>query len=153
MADQVALIERGALVAHGAPHQLYTRPPTRRAARQMGVDTFLCGERRGATLHSQLGPLTIADRPAADGRATYAIRPEQIRLLAHPAENTVAATLRAQTFRGDYLEILLCAGEGTLRAHASQPCACAPGDPIYAQLPAEHLFPVDEDEGPQERTT
>lgn len=145
MADRVALIERGVLVAHDAPQRLYERPPTRRAARQMGVETFLCGDVAGAMLHSALGPLALAEPPRGDGRAVYAIRPEHLRLLAGPAPNAVAAEVRARTFRGEHVDYLLDAGGVTLRARVGQACGDV-GQRLYVQLPPEQLFPVADDE-------
>ncbi|MEN9934162.1 MAG: hypothetical protein RLZZ387_741 [Chloroflexota bacterium] len=149
MADHVAVIERGALVAHDTPQRLYERPPTRRAARQMGVGTFVCGVVTGAILQSRLGLLAVSEPPRG---ATYAIRPEHVRLLSHPAPNTVLARVEAQIYRGSWMEYTLCAEGVQIHAHAPLPCAAAVGDRVFAQLPAEHLFAV-EDDGLDERNT
>jgi ABC-type Fe3+/spermidine/putrescine transport system ATPase subunit len=151
MADRVALIDHGSLVAHDAPRRLYERPPTRRAARQMGVETFLYGEVRGNLLQSKLGPLGVHERPQSGAWATYAIRPEHVRLMPHPAPNTVAARVDARIYRGSWTEVALDAKGVKLQAHAPLPCVAAVGDHVYAQLPAEHLFPI-EDDDLQERT-
>jgi putative spermidine/putrescine transport system ATP-binding protein len=142
MADRIALMERGTLVAHDTPRRLYERPPTRRASRQMGVELFLRGAVAGGILQSCLGPLVVTER--GSGTAVYAIRPEHIRLLSQPGLNTVPARVAAQTFRGDHVEVLLRAGELALRARAPD-LAGAIGAQVYAQLPPEHLFPVVED--------
>jgi ABC-type Fe3+/spermidine/putrescine transport system ATPase subunit len=144
MADRVALLEGGALIAHDTPRQLYERPPTRSAARQMGVDTFLCGVINGATLHSQLGPIALTGPGFPVGQATIAIRPEHLRLLPHPAPNSVAANVQAQIFRGDYVEYLLSVQSELLRARVYQPIS-AVGERIYVQFPPEHLFSVIDD--------
>jgi putative spermidine/putrescine transport system ATP-binding protein len=145
MADRVALIERGALVAHETPRRLYERPPSQRAARQMGVETFLCGMVEGMTLQSQLGTLALAARHA-EGSALFAIRPEHLRMLDQPAENTLAALVVAQSFRGEHIEYQLTAQGQRLRVRASPPCERAVGEHVYLQIPPEHLFPVVADE-------
>jgi ABC-type Fe3+/spermidine/putrescine transport system ATPase subunit len=157
MADAVALLERGQLIAHDTPQRLYTRPPNERAARQMGVTTFLRGELAGATLHSQFGPLAISEQElqtrnrrredAAQcvgktqqcSKAVYAIRPEHLCVLAQAAPNSVAATMIAQVFRGDHIEYQLKLADEILRVHAAQPVS-GDTDQVYVQFPPEHLF-------------
>jgi putative spermidine/putrescine transport system ATP-binding protein len=151
MADRVALLDHGRLIALDNPRHLYERPPTRRAARQMGVETFLGGEVVGGMLQSCLGPLAVAEQ--GDGPVVYAIRPEHVRLLSQPELNSLAARVESQTFRGDHVDYLLRVGELALRARAPDLGAGAVGAQVYAQLPPEHLFPVVEDEDMREGTS
>jgi ABC-type Fe3+/spermidine/putrescine transport system ATPase subunit len=147
LADRVALLDGGALIAHEAPRALYERPPTRRAARLMGVDAFLCGTVAGATLLTRHGALGLA-APAADGPATFAIRPEHLRVLAAPADNALPAELRATSFRGDHVEYLLELAGEPLRARVSPLAADGLSGRVFVQFPPAHLFRVREDEEP-----
>lgn len=142
MADQVALIEQGILLAHAPPRQLYERPATQRAARQMGIETFLCGQVEGQIFHSAFGPLCLA-APYACGHVTFAIRPEHMRLLTQPAENTLPAIMLSHSFRGEQSEYQLNVQGQQLRVRGTSQYICAVGSQLYVQLPAEHLFPVE----------
>jgi putative spermidine/putrescine transport system ATP-binding protein len=142
MADQVALLDHGALLAVGPPQQIYHRPPTARAARLLGVSTFLRGDLADGLLHTSLGRLRVCCAQAPAGPATYAIRPEQLRLRDEPGPNRLPAQLLAQSFHGEYTEYQLCVGETVLRVRAAQPPA---GGQLYVGLPAEQLFPVVDD--------
>jgi putative spermidine/putrescine transport system ATP-binding protein len=146
LADRVALLDRGELLACEAPRRLFDRPPTRRAARLMGVTTFLRGELAGGRLCTPLGALAVCAEGAPDGPATYAIRPEQMRLSCAPGPNALPARILAQTFRGEQSEYQLLVGDATLRVQAFQPVATPAGGEVYVVLPPEQLFPVRDDE-------
>ncbi len=146
MADQVALLEQGQLIAHAPPRTLYQHPPTRRAARQMGVDAFLCGNVDGTTLQSDLGPFAFCCSVPTSGSVTLAIRPEHLRLLDHPAPNAVPAVVRQQFFRGEQSEYLIAVGATTLRVRSSAACVYQLGAQLFVQFPAEHLFAVIDDQ-------
>jgi ABC-type Fe3+/spermidine/putrescine transport system ATPase subunit len=145
MADQIALLEHGRLIAHAPPRTLYERPPSRRAARQMGIDAFLCGTVSGTTLHTDHGAFTFTCAEPQPGPATLAIRPEHLRLIEHPAPNAVAAVVRQQIFRGEQSEYLVNMGDAPLRVRVAGTCAYPPGTPMYVLFPPEHLFPVIDD--------
>jgi ABC-type Fe3+/spermidine/putrescine transport system ATPase subunit len=145
MADQVALLEQGRLIAHAPPRVLFARPPTRRAARQMGVDTFLSGDVCGTTLRTALGSFTFSCPAPPAGPLTLAIRPEHLQLLDHPAANTVPAIVREQIFRGEQSEQVLSAGSVTMRVRTPGSCAYPSGTALFVRFPPEYLFPVGDD--------
>jgi len=151
MADRVALLDRGELLAVEAPRRLFERPPTCRAARLMGVTTFLRGELAGGRLRTGLGTLEVWGAGAQSGCATYAIRPEHMRLNCAPGPNVLPARVLAQTFRGEQSEYQLRVGDETLRVRAFQPVITPADGGVYVELPAEHLFPVCDDEATPER--
>jgi ABC-type Fe3+/spermidine/putrescine transport system ATPase subunit len=146
MADRVALLDRGSLLACDTPRRLFERPPTRRAAQLMGVTTFLRGELAGGRLRTPLGPLTVCGEGLREGPATYAIRPEHLRLGEARGANTLPARILSQTYHGERSEYQLQVGDMTLRLSAFQPVSACPGALVYVELPAEHLFPVCDDE-------
>lgn len=153
MADRIALIDHGRLLACDTPRRLFQQPPTRAAARLMGISTFLQGRLSGAILHTPLGCLELHHPCAQEASVTVAIRPEHLRLLSHSAPNAIAATVQAHTFRGDYHEYQLHAESLTLRARVFQPCAATVGDTVFVQLPPEHLFIVANDPPCQKETS
>ncbi|RRR67772.1 MAG: ABC transporter ATP-binding protein [Candidatus Viridilinea halotolerans] len=146
MADQVALLDRGELLACAPPQRLFARPPTRRAARLMGVTTFLRGELAGGQLRTGLGTLTVCTEGVPPGQATYAIRPEHLRLGGAPGPNTLPARILSQTFRGEQHEYQAQVGDATIRVWAFQPLDAPIGAQVFVQFPPEHLFAVDDDE-------
>jgi putative spermidine/putrescine transport system ATP-binding protein len=146
MADRVALLDRGALLACDTPRRLFERPPTRSAARLMGVTTFLRGELAGGRLRTPLGPLAVCGEGLREGPATYAIRPEHLCLGEAPGANRLSARILSHTYHGERSEYQLQVGDMTLRLSAFQAASARPGDQVYVELPAEHLFPVGDDE-------
>jgi putative spermidine/putrescine transport system ATP-binding protein len=146
MADQVALLDRGELLACATPQRLFARPPTRRAARLMGITTFLRGELAGGQLHTDLGILTVCAEGVRQGQATYAIRPEQLRLCDAPRPDALPARILSQTFRGEQHEYHVQVGEATIRVRAFQPFDAPVGTQVFIQFPPEQLFAVDDDE-------
>ncbi|NJM05744.1 ABC transporter ATP-binding protein [Candidatus Gracilibacteria bacterium] len=152
MADQVALLDYGALLAYDTPQQLFHRPPTRQAARLMGVTTFLSGELRGDRLVTAMGTLLVCGTGMASGHTTFAIRPEHLRLSDTPGPNRLHAHILAQTFRGEQSDYQLRVGDETLRLTSFEPVAASVGDFVYVELPSAHLFCVRDDEPASERS-
>lgn len=146
MADRVALIDRGELLAVETPRRLFEHPPSIRAARLMGVMTFLRGELARGRLSTDLGVLEVCGAGGQSGRATYAIRPEHMHLSCAPGPNALPARVLAHTFRGEQSEYQLRVGGETLRVRALQPVATPATGEVYVVLPPEHLFPVCDDE-------
>ena len=146
MADRVALLDRGTLLAVDSPQRLFAHPPTRRAARLMGITTFLRGELAAGHLYSSLGTLAVGAKEVLEGQVTYAIRPEHIRICASPGPNTFPARLVSQTFRGEQHEYQMQVGAMMIRVRSFQPITLPASGDIYLGLPSEHLFLVDDDE-------
>ncbi len=150
MADQVALLDQGRLLACNTPRQLFQRPPTRRAARLMGVSTFLDGTLDGNRLHTRLGALTVDAIPNGCQRTIVAIRPEHLRLLPTPGPNALPAHVAERTFRGEHVEYRLCVGEETIRVRTSEGDNGDLSGSVFVQFPVEHLFVVEDDESEQQ---
>ena len=143
MADQVALIDRGHILACGLPQPLFQRPPTRRAAQLMGVTTFLHGSLLGGSLQSELGKLSVCCDAAAEGQVIYAIRPEHMRLWDTPGPNRLAAVVLGHSFRGEHHEYQVQVGQMGMRVR--QPSMAPVAAQLYVELPCEHLFPIYDD--------
>ncbi len=141
MADRVALLLDGMIEACERPERLFERPPTRAAARFMGVSTFLEGRLEGDMLCSDVGQFTVAPASGRGRSTSFGIRPEHIRLLDAPAPNTVPGTVRDRVYRGEWIDYVIVLGNQIVRAKANGRAACRqPGDTVFVQFPAEQLF-------------
>jgi iron(III) transport system ATP-binding protein len=81
MADRVAVMDRGRVLMHGTPAEVYQRPADLVVARFVGDLVELPGTKAGASVETALGVLPLhgpADAP--DGPVLAALRPEQIRV-------------------------------------------------------------------------
>jgi ABC-type Fe3+/spermidine/putrescine transport system ATPase subunit len=126
MADRVALLDGGRLLACGAPRAMFERPPTVRAARLMGVDAFV---------------------PGPDG-TTLAIRPEHVVLATAPGPDTRSGVVVSGTFRGEHTDVVvLLDGGGRVTARCPDPVTRPAGDPVHVRLPVDRVFPVVDDSG------
>jgi iron(III) transport system ATP-binding protein len=113
MADRLAVIRDGRIVALGDPRDLYLDPPTAWVAGFLGATNLLEGEvaaRDGdaAVVKTAFGRLRAARAPmdlAPGAAVVMSLRPESARLLAPagqaPAENTFDVTVLARTFQGE----------------------------------------------------
>jgi ABC-type Fe3+/spermidine/putrescine transport system ATPase subunit len=144
MADQVALIDHGSLLACDTPQRLFRRPPTCQAARLMGITTFLSGTLRAGMLSTPEGDLYVAGAETTAGTVTYAIRPEHMRVCATPCPNSLPACLVDHTFRGEQYEYQLQVGGQLIRVRSFQPVDLPPSGDVHVVFPAEHLFPLAE---------
>ncbi|KPJ74139.1 MAG: hypothetical protein AMS14_05790 [Planctomycetes bacterium DG_20] len=112
MADRLAVVRDGRVVALGTPRHLYQDPPTAWVAGFLGATNLLEGEladrEPGAVrIGTAFGSLR-ADRapPGSVGRAvTISVRPEDLRLLPAggpaPEENTFDVEVLSRTFQGE----------------------------------------------------
>lgn len=150
MADRIALLETGRLVACDEARRLFERPPNRAAARFVGVTTLLAGRLAQGCLETELGRLAVAAPPGPPRPATFAIRPERTRLLDAPAPNALPAQVVGATYRGESVDVSVRVGPRTLRVRQYGAAAPAPGAAVFLQLPPEHLFEIDHDQESQE---
>jgi ABC-type Fe3+/spermidine/putrescine transport system ATPase subunit len=146
MADRVALLEAGRLVACAEARRLFERPPNRAAARFVGVTTLLEGQLADGRLATELGALAVEAPPGPPRPATFGIRPERARLLDAPGPNALPATVLGATYRGESVDVSLRVGPQTLRVRLFGGDARPPGAEVYLQLPREHLFEVTSEE-------
>ncbi|MCL6509352.1 MAG: ABC transporter ATP-binding protein [Anaerolineae bacterium] len=78
IADQVAVMDRGAIQQIGTPQHVYFRPATRAIASFVGEANFLPGIARGQVVECALGTLLLA--APLQGEVAVMIRPEALRL-------------------------------------------------------------------------
>lgn len=149
MSDRTALLLGGTIAACNEPGRLFENPPTRTVARFVGVSTFLEGEVHQRHLHTRVGAFKLVaggKTPMAPRPATFAIRPERLRLLEAPAPNAVAGIIETTIYKGEFTEYGVAVDGQQVRARSYQP---APpyqrGDMVYVLFPPEHLFEVREE--------
>jgi iron(III) transport system ATP-binding protein len=78
MADRVAVMREGRIVAHAPPAQLYRHPADRGVAEFVGDIVTLPGRRRGGVVTCVLGAIPVGAATAPDGPVTVLLRPEQL---------------------------------------------------------------------------
>jgi ABC-type Fe3+/spermidine/putrescine transport system ATPase subunit len=152
VSDRMALLLNGEIVAVDRPDRLFHRPPNVAAARFMGVSTFFNGTQAAGRLVTPFGALEVACReegphpghlPKGDGEATYAIRPEHLRVQKEPGENSLAGVVTDCVFRGEFVEYQVALDGMTARARMPMPAPVfARGERVFVCVPAAHLFAV-----------
>jgi iron(III) transport system ATP-binding protein len=137
MADQIALLAGGTVIAAGAPRRLYQDPPDRDAAASIGEVNLLTAQASGEIARTVLGEIPIVGpgvEPGpvpVEGRCQVMLRPEQleIKLMAGDGD-TAARVLEVQYLGHDALAhlrvedasapVLLARIPGKLRLEAGQ---------------------------------
>ncbi len=143
MSDRTALLLDGMIEAIDRPEALFQRPPTQAAARFMGISTFVTGQVEGAQLLAPWGALQVAGDGERPHAATFAIRPEHLRLLDASAPNAVPGALQDVVYNGEFTLYRVAIGADDVRIKAYQAVPHQPvGTPVYVQFPPEHLFEV-----------
>ena len=108
MADRIAVMQDGALVQCGTPHEVYERPANRFVADFIGQMNFFSGTVEGSILRSDSGRDIRTGEAGSIGlgaRAVAAVRPERLRLSASAADNTAAGTVLALAYHGTDLQV------------------------------------------------
>jgi len=132
MSDRMALLLNGEIVALDKPETLFHRPPSRMAAKFMGVSTFLSGDQ-----------LTVKKEAQSSSKKVFAIRPEHIRVQKESCANSMQGVVSDCVFRGEYVEYQVTTGEMIVRARMSMPAPMFPhGEQVFVKFPAEYLFEV-----------
>lgn len=143
MSDRIALLQHGEIVAFDRPETLFQRPSTRAAARFVGVSVFLEGQLEGRCLHTELGALNVSATAQGSRPATFAIRPENLRLLTQAEHNTIPGIIADCVYKGEFTEYQIKAKQQLMRVRSYQlQQGYAPGDSVHVQFPPESLFEV-----------
>jgi putative spermidine/putrescine transport system ATP-binding protein len=143
LSDRIAIMRDGRIVQAGAPRDLYDRPRTRYVADFLGRSNFVAGAVEGVAggeAALRAGPWRIrqsvapeAERPA--GRATLALRPERVRVLApgEEAANAVTGRVANWSYFGTQYHLVVDV-DGLGEIALSAPAASGPppgiGEPI-----------------------
>ena len=109
VADQVALLHAGAIVAEGSPEALWTAPPTAWAARFLGARNVTSGVIDGDVVRTTWGALPLPEGPVAavdGGGVTVVIRPSGLVLV---PDGTISGRVVERRFAGDHILLTVAA--------------------------------------------
>jgi iron(III) transport system ATP-binding protein len=80
LADAVALLDGGRIIAQGEPADLYHDPPSAAAGAALGSANLLAADVTGHLAYCVLGEVRLDRTPSFTGAARLLLRPEQLRL-------------------------------------------------------------------------
>jgi iron(III) transport system ATP-binding protein len=150
LADQIAVLDEGRIVACADPRTLYRNPPDLTAATSIGDANLLDAHAHGAVATCALGTLRVRDdgRPPPQGRCRLLLRPEQILLHREQRPGAVRAVVLDVQYHGhDALaHVKLDDPDGeTLLARVSGDSAAATGETVWLEVAgAVHAWPLGE---------
>ncbi len=144
MADRMAVMSNGRVLAVGEPRDLYERPPSRFIAEFLGPATFVPAasvERNGSRCiaHTPIGPIGVSGSPQES--VAVMIRPEAARLCRHgdrPEDATVVeAVVRNSMYLGELTQVTVLVNNSTLLEVYELGSAprLAPGSTVRVALP------------------
>jgi iron(III) transport system ATP-binding protein len=141
LADQVALLADGTMIAAAQPRRLYRDPPDASAAASIGEVNIVDADVDGELARCLLGevPITPAASPAAavSGACRLLLRPEQLRLRTEAFDGATAATVvEVQYYGHDALtQVQVQDTDGPmLLARVAGELELAPGQPVWIQV-------------------
>jgi iron(III) transport system ATP-binding protein len=102
LADQIAVLQDGRVVAHDDPRSLYRDPPDLLAAGSIGEANVLVGETHGDRARCALGEITLRanGRRQPEGAARLLLRPEQLTLHLQATAGAARATVIELRYHG-----------------------------------------------------
>jgi iron(III) transport system ATP-binding protein len=137
VSDRIIVMNAGRVEQQGSPRDLYERPATAFLARFMGESNPAHGSVRrldGGRVAATLGDveLVVPNTNAADGAATFAIRPEAITVETAPGPvGALKGTVTKSSYVGTHMEYTIDTAAGALFAtcvRVERPLA--PGDAV-----------------------
>ena len=149
LAAQVVVLDHGRIMGSGSPRELYETPESSTIARRLGEVNLLTAHIRHDRAVCDLGQLPVSPRNASEGRATVAIRPEQIILHGEPGDGYVGALVCDREYYGHDALVMLqieASGGRTIAARVAGGRAPSPGRDVWVSVagPA-HVLVVDDD--------
>ncbi len=118
LSDHIAIIDEGRLIQVGVPGDVYDRPHTRFAASFLGDANFLSGAVRNSGIIVDHVGYIATTSPLPTDKATLAVRPEKIRLVAPDAptrDNRIEGHVAERVFSGASLTYIVQTDIGPLR--------------------------------------
>jgi iron(III) transport system ATP-binding protein len=137
MADSVAVMDRGRVLMHGSPAEVYQRPSDLVVARFVGDLVELPGTKVGATVETALGVLPMHGRAdVPDGPVLAALRPEQIRVDGRRERDGHRAHVDDVVFQGhdSIVRLTLTEARPALRLSARTQAPLRPGDDVAVRV-------------------
>jgi iron(III) transport system ATP-binding protein len=139
LADRVAVLEGGRIVALGDPRTLYGSPADVVAATSIGAANVLTAEFDGNQARCTLGTVRLASPapPTADGRARLLLRPEQLTLHLDPRADAIPAKIDRLYYQGHEALAYLRPDDQRdqlLLARVPGEFAAVPGQAVWVQV-------------------
>ncbi len=101
VADRVAVLRDGQVVASGAPEELWSRPADAWTARFLGQSNVVEGVVAAGVAATPWGELPVPEG-TADGPATLVVRADALRVA---DDGAISGVVEAATFRGDHVRL------------------------------------------------
>jgi putative spermidine/putrescine transport system ATP-binding protein len=153
LADRIVVMKDGVVQQIAVPQEVYAQPANLHVARFMGYRNVLhldvTGERGDrVTLEAPDMKLTgVRKLPLAGGRASVAIRPEEMTIATEPAaENVIAGHVDNVEYGGRDSLIDVTTSGGT-RLHVRAPGTIAMGAKVHVHVPPERVLVYPYDDG------
>ncbi len=161
LANQVVVIDQGAIVQSGAPQAVYDRPASEFVARFLGMGNILEATVRSLNpprVDTAHGPLAVPDLSGRDrgDRLPILLRPEAVRVAAQGPEGAAAdpppdliAVVVRRTFRGRFQTLAVRLGDDVLSFElAARAALPAEGEPIALWLDPSLIIPLAAEQWP-----
>jgi iron(III) transport system ATP-binding protein len=102
MADQIAVLAGGTVIAAGEPRRLYRDPPDLDAAASIGELNLLPAQVSGDTARTALGELSVVQSAPVpvEGECRVLLRPEQLQLTTAPPDGNASARVLEVQYHG-----------------------------------------------------
>jgi iron(III) transport system ATP-binding protein len=138
LADQIAVLRNGRVIACADPRSLYYDPPDLDIATSIGEANIVVAHIDGDRAETSLGSIAVhGNRDGVTGPGSLLLRPEQLRLHVDARPDAVSAVVEEIQFHGhDALVRISVGGDGP--ANGGRLYARAPGD--LALLPGQLVW-------------
>ena len=113
MSNRIGVMSAGKLLQVGSPRDIYDRPVNRFVADFIGETNFLDGTVADSAVQIGSGDRLAVPVTGRSGAVTLAIRPEQIRIAAKGAADTIPAKVTETTYFGTDTHYHLALGDGS----------------------------------------
>jgi iron(III) transport system ATP-binding protein len=136
MADQIAVLRQGRVVACADPRGLYHDPPDMIAATAIGEANILPAQIDHDRATCVLGTVCLHRNgsPAAAGPCELLLRPEQLVLHVELCANTVRAVVADSQYHGHDMLVTLAVDDQVLLARVSGDLVVTPGQSVWIEI-------------------
>jgi iron(III) transport system ATP-binding protein len=146
LADQIAVLRHGHIMACADPRTLYYDPPDLEIAASIGEANIVPARIDGDRADTSLGPIPVhGEGAAAAGAGSLLLRPEQLLLHVEARPGAVRATVDEVQFHGHEALVRITLGEGGptgggpdggchLVARARGDLVLAPGQDVWVEV-------------------
>jgi len=137
MADQIAVLRLGHVVACADPRALYHDPPDVTAATAIGEANILVAQVDEDWASCVLGTVALHGggcRPTDGGLGRLLLRPEQLILHLDVRDGAVRATVKDSQYHGHDMLVDVVVGQQALLARVAGDLQLTPGQPVWIEV-------------------